>query len=130
MKPMSFSFNFPAIHTSKAAAEDLQKKLHEELEEVDEAYFEVHKLQNRLEVWQWLDEDGYAVPMETMLDAKAKLASAREHLLEELLDLYHAVETNLRSFDTAEIFEMRNAVIAKNKRRHYYDEENNAWSKN
>ena len=129
MNPMSFSFNFPAISSSKVATEDLQKKLHEELKEVDEAYFEFDRAQNQLEVNQWLIVKDYKVPEENLLNANDRLVNAHAHYLEELLDLYHTVETNLRSFDTEEIFEMRNAVIAKNKRRHYYDEENNAWSK-
>lgn len=43
-------------------------------------------------------------------------------VLEELMDTYHACETLMRAWSAEEVFEMRNAVVAKNDARGYYGE--------
>ena len=107
MLKRSFQFNFPAIKEEKMAAEDKQAKLHEELAEIDEALSDL----------KTAVLDCATLPT---LYSHDDVAEAEDHLLEEVLDLYHATETVLRAFPADKVFAMRNKVIEKNEMRGYY----------
>lgn len=51
-----------------------------------------------------------------------RLGEGDERVLEECLDTYHACETLMRAWDPKEVSAARDAVVAKNEARGYYEE--------
>lgn len=119
MRKMSFSYNFPGIKEEKVMEEDLLEKLHEELTEIDEAREALRSVICDYVMQRITCDEILPESLLTIED----IAEAEYHLLEEVLDLYHATETVLRVFPAEKVWLMRNKVIAKNEKRGYYKED-------
>lgn len=119
MRKMSFSYNFPAIKEEKVMEEDLLEKLHEEITEIDEAIEDLRLVICDYAMQRMICDSLLPEALLTTDD----IAEAEYHLLEEVLDLYHATETVLRVFPAEKVWLMRNKVIAKNEKRCYYKED-------